>query len=103
VKDRIQGNWAMAVVGSGDVAGRKQNNQIEATAAAVGTVGMVMDSGEPQETKKVLAKYICSTDTIFWNWLTMFCYVIPNYCLNKSILLYHFLLILSIIMYKIYN
>ncbi len=52
------------------------------------------------KTKKGLAKYICSTNTIFWNWLTRFCYIIPNYCFNKNVLLYHCLLILSIIMYK---
>ncbi len=42
----IQGNWAMVVVGGGDAAGKKRNNQIEPTTAVVGTVGVVMDGGE---------------------------------------------------------
>ncbi len=45
-KDTIQGDWAMAVVGGGDKAGEKCNNQIEAMMAVVGTVGAGIDSGE---------------------------------------------------------
>jgi hypothetical protein len=45
-KEMIQGNWAMVVVGGGDAAGKKRNNQIEPTTAVVGTVGVVMDGGE---------------------------------------------------------
>jgi hypothetical protein len=60
--------------------------------------GYVWPPSEDQKT--VLAKYICSADTILWKWLTTFCYIIPNYYLNKNLLSYHCLLILSIIMYK---
>ncbi len=42
----IQGNWTMAVVGGGDAAGGKCNNQIKPTTAVVGTVGVAMDGGE---------------------------------------------------------
>jgi hypothetical protein len=46
MKDTIQGNQVMVVVGGGDAAGRKHNNQIEATTAVVGTVGAKFDGGE---------------------------------------------------------
>ncbi len=36
----------MAVVGGGDAAGGKCNNQIEATRVVVGTVSAAIDSGE---------------------------------------------------------
>ncbi len=49
-----------------------------------------------------LAKYIGSTDTIFCNKLTTFWYDMPNHCVNKSLLLYHSLLTLCVIVYKIY-
>ncbi len=45
-KDTIQGNRAMLVVGGGDAAGEKGNNQIEPMLAVVETVGVVMDSGK---------------------------------------------------------
>jgi hypothetical protein len=48
-----QGNQAMAVVGGGDAAGKKCNNQIEATTVVVGTVCTVMDGGEAREKGKM--------------------------------------------------
>jgi hypothetical protein len=52
-KDTRQGNRAMAVVGRGDMAGKKRNNQIEATMAVVGTVCTAMDSGEARAKGKM--------------------------------------------------
>ncbi len=49
----IQGNQVMVVVGGGDVAGKKHNNQIEATTAVVGTVGAAIDSGEARAKYKM--------------------------------------------------
>jgi hypothetical protein len=43
----------MAVVGGGDVAGEKRNNQIEATAVVVGTVGAEIDVGEVRAKGKI--------------------------------------------------
>jgi hypothetical protein len=45
-KDTIKGNWAIRVVGGGDAAWGKCNNQIEATMAVVGTVGAAIDGEE---------------------------------------------------------
>jgi hypothetical protein len=53
MKDTIQGDWAMAVIGGGDVAGEKRNNQIEATTAVVGTVGAAIDGGEMRANGKM--------------------------------------------------
>ncbi len=52
-KDTIQGDLAMAVMGGGDVAGEKHNNQIEATTAVVGTVGKAIDGGKARAKGKM--------------------------------------------------
>jgi hypothetical protein len=52
-KKTIQDNRAMVVVGGGDVAGEKCNNQIEATMVVVGTVGVAIDSGEARANCKM--------------------------------------------------
>jgi hypothetical protein len=53
MKDTIQGDWAMAVVGRGDTAGGKCNNQIESTTAVVRTVGMAIDGREARAKDKM--------------------------------------------------
>jgi hypothetical protein len=53
-EDRIQGNWAMAVVNVGDAAGDKGNNQIETTLAVVRTVGAAIDCGEARAKGKMI-------------------------------------------------
>ncbi len=43
----------MVVVGGDDTAGEKCNNQIEATTAVVGTVGMAIDGGKARAKGKM--------------------------------------------------
>ncbi len=53
MKDTIQGDRAMVVVGGGDAAGEKCYNQIEATTVVVGTVGVAIDGGEARAKGKM--------------------------------------------------
>ncbi len=53
VKNTIQGNRAMVVVGGGASAGGKCNNQIEAMRAVVGTAGVAIDGGEARAKSKM--------------------------------------------------